>query len=187
MQHRHGLRMLETSSAWLSCCCCWRWCLCNSISEMVIRRLQLDKVSHYKHSSLRESSLSHRNWPPPCIRMHVCVWVSFLYQCYHYPPQLPDEPSNWVKNWKSSGSVLIPPSLFLLHIAFFIPFLLPTAPFLLNTCSLSRWSTPSCPLLRRCLPLRWWWLCRHQEHHLNLSPHVSDTCLWRERKSQNQS
>lgn len=157
---------------------------------MVIRRLQLDKVSHYKHSSLCESSLSHQNWPIAYVRMHVCLGFtsfSFLYQCYHYPPQFPDYPSNWVKNWKTEKVVevfLFPLHSFCstLHSSF--PFLLPLAPFLLNTCSLSRWSTPSCHLLQRCLPLRWWWPCQRQEHHLNLLPHVSDTCLWRGRKSQ---
>lgn len=47
------LRELETYLVFLSCWC-WRWCLCYSISEMIIRRLQWHTGSHYKHSSLCE-------------------------------------------------------------------------------------------------------------------------------------
>lgn len=60
MQHKRALRVLEACWASLRCCCCWRGRLCNSVSEMIIRRLQLDKASHYKHSSLWVHSVPPR-------------------------------------------------------------------------------------------------------------------------------
>lgn len=101
----------------------------------------------------------------------------FLHQCYCYPPQFPHYPFNWVKTERLK-SVLFPLHSFCYpshssFTAFFLSLLSS------DTCWMSRWSTPSYPLLRRSPPLHWWWLCRRREHHLSLLPHGSDTCLWR--------
>lgn len=51
----------------------------------------------------------------------------------------------------------------------------------------SKWSTPSCPLLRIGLPLRWWWLYLRRERRPSPSLHGSGTFLQSRHNGRGQS
>lgn len=131
----------------------------------MISRLQWHTVSHYKHSSLCEKfspnkSDLYRTYERVCISLPFfpCINATTILHTFLVIPST---------EWKTERLKV-----------FYFPFT-PSATHHIHPCWMSRWSTPSFPLLRRSLPRRWWWLCRRQEHHRSLLPHVLDTCLWR--------
>lgn len=94
-------RKLETYLAFLSCWC-WRWCLCYSISERIIRRPQWPTGSHYKHSSLCEKFSPQQNWPIPYTCMRICISLHFfcinatsILHSSSISPQLSEKLKDW--------------------------------------------------------------------------------------------
>ena len=102
------------------------------------------------------------------------------------PPILP--PTEWrtEASWKQMEGGVVPPPLRaspLLSSSFSSSSSSSSCSFPPPLRPLSKWSTPSCPLLRSGLPLRWWWPCRRRGHRPSPWPRGSDTFLWREREN----
>lgn len=175
---------------------------------IVSRRLVLVNVSLYEHTSLCENSFTPK---PTHVRVCVCVWVCVFsssvcqckfslpcidakrvvpveaqpiaLSCPQFFPSLPLpsslQPSEELKRREKQMEAVF----FFFFVPFTPPLCSPPRPpsFPPPLRPLSRWSTPSCPLLRSGLLLRWWWPCRRRGRRPSPWPRGSDTFLWKER------